>query len=70
MLFIFSTPELIRNLWKLNTAVFIHWCVIRAAPLAKALVTFLNTKNEVLKKNVTNLNVKAVNWLRKTAFKS
>ncbi len=33
MLFIFSTPELIRNLWQLKTAVFLHWCIIRAVPL-------------------------------------
>ncbi len=33
MLFIFSTTELIRNLWQLKTAVFLHWCLIRAVPL-------------------------------------
>jgi hypothetical protein len=33
MLFIFSTPELIRNLWQLKTAVFLHWCLIWAVPL-------------------------------------
>jgi hypothetical protein len=33
MLFIFSTPELIRNLWQLNAAVFLHWYLIRAVPL-------------------------------------
>ncbi len=33
MLFIFSTPELIRNLWQLKTAVFPHWCLICAVPL-------------------------------------
>ncbi len=32
MLFIFSTPELIRNLWQLKTAVFLHWCLICAVP--------------------------------------
>jgi hypothetical protein len=30
MLFIFSTPELIKNLWQLKKAVFLHWCQIRA----------------------------------------
>ncbi len=30
MLFIFSTPELIRNLWQLKTAIFLHWCLIFA----------------------------------------
>jgi hypothetical protein len=29
----FSTPELIRNLWQLKTAVFLHWCLIWAVPL-------------------------------------
>jgi hypothetical protein len=28
----FLTPELIRNLWQLKTAVFLHWCLIRAVP--------------------------------------
>jgi hypothetical protein len=32
MLFIFSTPELIRNLLLLKTVVFLHWCLIRALP--------------------------------------
>jgi len=33
MLLIFSTPEMIRNLWQLKTAVFLHWCLIRVVPL-------------------------------------
>jgi hypothetical protein len=33
MLFIFSTPELIRNLWQLKTAVLLHWCLKRAVLL-------------------------------------
>ncbi len=33
MLFILSTPELIRNLWQLKTAVFLHWCLLCAVPL-------------------------------------
>ncbi len=36
MLLIFSTLELIRNLWQLKTAVFLHWCLIRAVPLTSA----------------------------------
>jgi hypothetical protein len=32
-LFIFKTPELIRNLWQLKTTVFLHWCQICAVPL-------------------------------------
>ncbi len=30
MLFIFSTPVLIRHLWQLKTVVFLHWCRICA----------------------------------------
>jgi hypothetical protein len=33
MLFIFSTKELIRNLWQFKKVVFLHWCLIRAVPL-------------------------------------
>ncbi len=33
MLFIFSTPVLIRHLWQLKTVVFLHWCLIRAVLL-------------------------------------
>ncbi len=29
----FSTTELIKNLWQLKTAVFLHWCLICAVPL-------------------------------------
>ena len=32
MLFIFYTPELIRNLWQLKTAVFLHYCLICSVP--------------------------------------
>jgi hypothetical protein len=35
MLFIFSTPELIRNLWQLA---FLHWCIICAVPLRRAFL--------------------------------
>jgi hypothetical protein len=33
MLFIFSTPVLVRHLWQLKTVVFLHWCLICAALL-------------------------------------
>ncbi len=36
-MFIFSTPELIGNLWQLNTAILMHWCLICAVQL----ITFL-----------------------------
>ncbi len=32
MLFIFSTPGLIRHRWQLKTVVFLHWCLIRTVP--------------------------------------
>jgi hypothetical protein len=31
MLYIFSTPVLIRHLWQLKKVAFLHWCLIRAA---------------------------------------
>jgi len=33
MLFIFSTPVVIRHLWQLKTAVFLHRCLISAVLL-------------------------------------
>jgi hypothetical protein len=30
---LFSMPVLIGHLWQLKTAVFLHWCLIRAVPL-------------------------------------
>jgi hypothetical protein len=33
MLFIFSTPVLIRHLWQLKTVVILHWCLICAVLL-------------------------------------
>ncbi len=33
MLFIFSTPLLIKHLWQLKTVVFQHWCIICAVLL-------------------------------------
>jgi hypothetical protein len=39
MLFIFSTPVLIRHLWLLKTVVFLHWCQI---PAVKPSTIFVN----------------------------
>ncbi len=33
MLFIFSTPMLIRHLWQLKTVVFLNWCLIHGVLL-------------------------------------
>jgi hypothetical protein len=35
MLFIFSTPVLIRQLWQLKTVIFLHWFLIRAVLLPR-----------------------------------
>ncbi len=35
MLFIFSTPVLIRHQWQLKTVVFMHWCQIIVVHEAK-----------------------------------
>ncbi len=35
MLFIYSTPVLIRHLWQFTTVVFVHWCLICAVLLLK-----------------------------------
>ncbi len=35
MLFIFSTPVLIRHLWQLKTVILLHWCLICAAVLCQ-----------------------------------
>jgi hypothetical protein len=40
MLFIFQTPGLIRNLWHLKTAVFLHWYIIRAVPFCYFVYPF------------------------------
>jgi hypothetical protein len=37
MFFLFSTPELIRNLWQLKTAVFLHLCLLCALPFSISL---------------------------------
>jgi hypothetical protein len=39
MLFIFSTPVLIRHLWQLKTAVFLHWCLILSVLLNSMILT-------------------------------
>ncbi len=40
MLFIFSTQMLIRHLWLLKTAVFLHWCLIHYVLLGLHLIHF------------------------------
>ncbi len=39
MLFIFSTPVLIRHLWQLKTVFFLHWCLIFAVLLVSLCST-------------------------------
>jgi hypothetical protein len=37
--FIFSTTVLIRRLWQLKTAVFLHWCLLGSMELADKIRT-------------------------------
>jgi hypothetical protein len=56
MSFIFSTAELIRSLWQLKTAVFLHRCLLCVVPLQKHLV-IINSDVfwELVTLNVTKL---------------
>jgi len=38
MLFIFSTPVIIRHLWQLKTVVFLLWCLIHAVLLGLTIL--------------------------------
>jgi len=42
MLFIFSTPVLIRHLWQLKTVVSLHWCLILGVPLKDMYLQWMN----------------------------
>ncbi len=44
MVFIFSTPVLIRHLWQLKTVVSLHWCLICTVSLCSTYVQSGNTK--------------------------
>jgi hypothetical protein len=44
MLFIFSTPVLIRHLWQLKTVVSLHWCLIHAVLFLVFTVDITNLK--------------------------
>jgi hypothetical protein len=54
MLFIFSTPEMIRNLWQLKTAVFLHQHLIRAVPLVLISIQNLKKFGDIDLKNSVN----------------
>jgi hypothetical protein len=41
ILFIFSTPVLLRHLWQLKTVVCLHWCLIHAVLLVTTEKRFL-----------------------------
>jgi len=41
MLFIFSTPVLIRHLWQLKTLVSLHWCLICTVLLIETIGNYL-----------------------------
>ncbi len=55
MLFIFSTPVLIRHLWQLKTIVFLHLCLICAA-----LLKWKQGDQKIEKKNAQVLEKVAV----------
>jgi len=48
MVFIFSTPVLIRHLWQLKTVVFLHWRLICAALLShdSVIITLWTSNNQ------------------------
>ncbi len=48
MLFIFSTPLLIRHMWQLKTVLFFHWCLIHAVLLPLILTTGLSKVTKLI----------------------
>ena len=64
MLFTFSTPELIRNLWQLKTAVFLHWCLICALThCEKTRIKTLNCSTKSTKGKNLKFIVNEINFL-------
>ncbi len=57
MLFISSTPVLIRHLWQLKTFVFLHWCLIHAVQL-------------VLNTNAKSYSLCCLNFMMSVSIKS
>jgi hypothetical protein len=47
MLFIFSTPVLIRHLWQLKTVVFLHQCLIRTVLLTVTLLVLMYSPTNI-----------------------
>ncbi len=60
MLFIFSTPVLIRHLWQLKAVVFLHWCLMCAAPLHKNVrnASLLQSRASKKKKSIPKKLIK------------
>ncbi len=56
MLFIFSMPELFRNLWQLKTAVFLHWCLICAVPLNDLMKAIIAKKESRIEQYILDTN--------------
>jgi hypothetical protein len=48
MLFMLSTPMLIRHLWKLKTVIFLHWCLIHALLLTKTFLRVGKTETKMV----------------------
>jgi hypothetical protein len=54
MLFIFSTPVLIRHLWQLKAVVCLSWCLIRAVLLMHAVTAWTKIENANENQNSNN----------------
>ncbi len=54
MQFIFSTPVLIRYLWQLKTAVFLHRCLICTVPLGNSDCLAKLTHSDKFSKKIYN----------------
>jgi hypothetical protein len=64
MLFIFSIPVLIRNLWQLKTVVFLHWYLIHFALLKMNLLLGVKaTFMLIVDRTFGCLNDEWVKWL-------
>ncbi len=63
MLFIFSTPGLIRHLWQLKMFVFLHWCLICTV----LLFQIINSKKFAWWRSVVQRRVKA-SWCQSNGF--
>ncbi len=74
MLFIFSTPVLIKHLWQLKTVVFLRWCLMCAVPYRSYKFDILGSSKQYLftfliNKNIPIFNNPRANMLKKIPIK-